>query len=301
MFENMKLLTDSWARWGAESKKDADILIMGVPFDSAVSLNKGAAKAPETIRNLSIDLSDVTEDWIPVKKGILYDIGDIPVELDWEKYYERVENEAYELMKEDKFCFFMGGDHSVTIPLHKAFGRYNKEKGRKIGIIHFDAHFDLCEKYDSHKWSHACTEARALEGVIEGKDLLFVGIRVAEYDELEKLKENPEITVVRAMDVHDIGVEAVFEKIQKKFEGYDAIYFTIDIDVLDPAYAPGTGTPVLGGLTSVQLIKLFKMIIEKLPVKAMDIVEVAPDLDVNNITSWAALSLILELFGHFSK
>lgn len=76
---------------------------------------------------------------------------------------------------------------------------------------------------------------------------------------------------------------------------------TIDIDVLDPAYAPGTGTPQPGGLTSEQLIRLFQMMLEVLPIKAMDIVEVAPDLDVNNITSWAAMRLIAELFGYFSR
>ena len=168
MLENSRLLNDSWLRWSAASKEEAKLCIMGVPFDNAVSLNKGASKGPETIRNLSIDMSDVTEDWIAIKDGILYDIGDIPVELQWDRYFERVKNEAYALMKSGKFCLFIGGDHSVTIPLHKAFGKYQKELApdRKIGVIHFDAHFDLCREYDGHKWSHACTEARSLEGVI---------------------------------------------------------------------------------------------------------------------------------------
>lgn len=303
MLENSRLLKDSWLRWSAKSKEEAKLCIMGVPFDNAVSLNKGASKAPETIRNLSIDMSDVTEEWIAIKEGILYDTGDIPVDLQWERYFERVENEAYKLMKTDKFCLFIGGDHSVTIPLHKAFGKYQREgkADRKIGIIHFDAHFDLCHEYDGHKWSHACTEARSLEDVISGEDLLFTGIRVAEVDELKKLEQNPGITVIRAVDVHNDGAEKTFRKIKETFNGYEAIYLTIDIDVLDPAFAPGTGTPVSGGLTSVQLVYLFKKMMEELPIKAMDIVEVAPDLDVNNVTSWAALRIIQELFGHFSK
>ena len=303
MLENSKLLNDSWVRWGAKTKEEAKICIMGVPFDNAVSLNKGASKAPDTMRNLSIDMSDVTEDDIIIKKGILYDIGDIPVELDWEKYYGRVSEEAYNLMKTDNFCLFLGGDHSVTIPLHKAFGKYQKEKKKdaKIGVIHFDAHYDLCDEYDGHKWSHACTEARSLEDIISGEDLLFVGIRVAEVSELEAIENNPGITVFKACDVHKQGVENIFKKMKKHFKGYDAIYLTIDIDVLDPAYAPGTGTPQPGGLTSLQLIQFFKMMLEELPIKAMDIVEVAPELDVNNITSWAALRLVLDLFGHFSK
>jgi len=300
--KHSKLLHDSWLRWAAESKESARICIMGVPFDGAVSFNAGAARAPETIRNLSIELSDVNEDWLPVKKGILYDSGDLPVCLQWEDYFHTVESEAYELMKSGAFCLFLGGDHSVTIPLHKAYGRYQKEQkpNAKIGVLHFDAHFDLCHEYDGHKWSHACTEARALEDVISREDLFFVGVRVAEVDELELLQEHPEITVVRAMDVHNEGVEAVLQKLQEKFSDYDALYLTIDIDVLDPAFAPGTGTPVSGGLTSVQLIRLFKQMIRTLPIRAMDLVEVAPPLDVNSITSWAALRLIQELFVHFS-
>ena len=127
MLENSKLLNDSWLRWGAETKEDAKVCIMGVPFDNAVSLGKGAAKGPETMRSLSVDMSDVTEDDIVIKKGVLYDTGDIPVDLNWERYYGTVEDEAYKLMKTGNFCLFLGGDHSVTIPLHQAFGKYQKE------------------------------------------------------------------------------------------------------------------------------------------------------------------------------
>lgn len=303
MLENLKLLNDSWLRWGAASKEDAKICVMGVPFDNAVSLNKGAAKGPETMRSLSVDMSDATEDDIVIKEGLLYDIGDIPVDLDWERYFNTVAEEAYQLMKTGNFCLFLGGDHSVTIPLHQAFGKYQKEQkeNAKIGIVHFDAHYDLCHEYDGHKWSHACTEARSLENVISGEDLFFVGVRVAEKSELELIAKNPGITSVKAKDVHNHGVEPVFQMLKNKFHSYDAVYLTIDIDVLDPAFAPGTGTPQPGGLTSMQLIQLFQMMLEELPIKAMDIVEVAPDLDVNHITSWAALCLILDLFGHFSK
>ena len=240
MLKYSKLMNDSWLRWSADSVEKAKLCIMGVPFDNAVSLGRGAAKGPETIRNLSSEMSDVTEDDVIIKDGILFDIGDIPQDLDWKNYYETVEEEAYELMASDKMCLFLGGDHSVTIPLHKAFSKYHKGKkeGARIGVIHFDAHYDLCDEYDGHKWSHACTEARALDEMITGEDLFFVGIRVAEKAELEVLDKNPDITVVKAKEVHKIGTEAVYEKLKNKFSDYDALYFTIDIDVLDPAFAP---------------------------------------------------------------
>lgn len=303
MFKYSRLKEESWLRWSAEKVEDAKICIMGIPFDGATSLEKGASKGPETIRNLSMDLSDMTEDFIPIKNNLLYDIGDIPPELNWERYFRRVEEEAYGLMKTGKFCLFIGGDHSVTIPLHKAFGKYQKEikKDAKIGIIHFDAHYDLCDAFDGHKWSHASTEARALEDVISGEDLHFVGIRVAELIEFDTMKKHPGIQTIKAVDVSQNGYPYVVEALEKHFKEYDAVYLTLDIDVLDPAYAPGTGTPVVGGLSSRELIEIFKRIIKTLPIKAMDIVEVSPPLDVNNITSWAALRMIHELFKAFSE
>lgn len=303
MLENSRLLQDSWLRWSAKNKEEAKVCIMGIPFDNAVSNKKGAAEASETLRSLSVELSDVAEDFIPIKEDVLYDIGDISPELNWERYFETLKNESFQLMQTGNFCLFLGGDHSVTIPLHKAFGQYQREqkKDAKIGIIHFDAHYDLCEEYDGHPWSHACTEARALDDVISGEDLFFVGVRVAELQELQVIEKYPGITNVGAAEVARQGVEAVFAKMKEHFKDYDALYFTLDIDVLDPAFAPGTGTPVAGGLTSRQLIELVKLMLAELPIRAMDIVEVAPPLDVNDITSWAALRIIHEVLTHFSR
>lgn len=299
MLDHSRLLEDSWLRWGAETKEEASLCIMGIPFDNAVSNNKGAAAAPDHLRNLSIELSDLTEDFIPIREDLLYDIGDIPVDLDWARYFAQVENEALALMQSGKFCLFLGGDHSVTIPLHKAFGKAHENE--KIGVIHFDAHFDLCEEYDGHRWSHACTEARTLEDVIGGEDLFFIGVRVAELQEMDVIEANPGIRWIQPAEVDSIGTEAVLGNLRDAFSDYDAIYVTLDIDVLDPAFAPGTGTPVAGGLTSRQLIELIKGILADLPVTAMDIVEVAPSLDINDITSWTALRIIHEAFCHFSR
>lgn len=298
-----KLEHDSWLRWSTPYPESAKLCIMGIPFDNAASLNKGTSKGPERMRQLSVDLSDITEDFVPIQDHILYDIGDIPVTLDWQVYFHQIEEEAYRLMQYHKFCLFLGGDHSVTIPLHKAFGRYQKEQNpnAKIGVIHFDAHYDLCNEYEGHPWSHASTEARALETIISGEDLTFVGIRVAELAELETLKKNPGITTINAREIYLHGPQKVIEALKKHYQQYDAVYITLDIDVLDPAFAPGTGTPVAGGISSRELIEIFDGIINELPIKAMDIVEVAPPLDVNDITSWAALGIIHRLFGHFSK
>ena len=129
----------------------------------------------------------------------------------------------------------------------------------------------------------------------------FVGIRVAELSELELMKQHPMIRTLRAADVYKRGPEDIAAELVKAYEDYDAVYLTLDIDVLDPAFAPGTGTPVAGGLSSRELIEIFKVLIRKVPVKAMDLVEVAPPLDVNDITSWAALRIIHEVLARFSE
>jgi len=302
--ENMIDYTKAWLGLCAEKAEDAKICILGIPFDGGASFGKGAAKAPQRIRDLAAeDMPEADDAWILAKKGILFDFGDVEIDLNWEKSFQRIEDKAYEVMKQGKFSLFIGGDHSVTIPLHRAFKKYQRERkpDGKIGIIHFDAHFDLCDQFEGHKWSHANTEKRALDDIIDPKDLLFLGIRAAESEELEIIEKHPEITVISATEVFQKGYRAAYEKIYNKFKDYDAVYFTLDIDVLDPAYAPGTGTPVFAGLSSRELLELVRLLLAHLPVQAMDIVEVAPPLDINDITSWAAIRIIQQVFSFYSK
>lgn len=292
-----------WGELHTSEPQEAMVCVMGVPFDGAVSCGKGASLAPEKIRALSRYLPTTTHTGKILKTLKVYDKGDIAMDLDWARYYKEVEEEAYGLMKLDKFSLFLGGDHSVTIPLHSAFGRYTKEKGRKkIGVIHFDSHPDICDTYDNHKWSHACTERRAVEDVIMPADLAYLGLRGFEIEELEFFDANPDILIMKAYDVFKDGYLACYKKLEEKFKDYDAVYFTLDIDVVDPAFAPGTGTPEAGGLTSHEILELTRLIISNLPVAAMDIVEVSPPLDQeNDITSWLALKIIYEVFGCLDK
>lgn len=288
-----------WGEINTPNRHEANLCVMGIPFDSAVSCGKGSALAPETIRNLSRYLPATTEEGHQFENLKVYDHGDVPMDLNWEKYYSLVESEALDLLSTDKFCLFIGGDHSVSIPLHKAFRK--KHEGKKMGIIHFDSHSDICDEYDNHKWSHACTEKRALDDLIEPQDLALVGIRSWEAEEIEYLDENP-VLLIKAFDIFKDGYKSACERLRERFKDYDVIYFTLDIDVIDPAFAPGTGTPEAGGPSSREVIEMVKFIFKELPIAAMDVVEVAPPLDTTNqITSWAALKIIYEVFGELSK
>ena len=286
-----------WLDINAANPKDAKVLILGIPFDGGTSQEAGAAEGPSKLRELGeVYMPCATDDWhILDTQPLVHDFGDVDMSGTWEESFKRVEAEALEMMKHGKFNLFLGGDHSVTIPLHKAFAK--AREGEKIGVIHFDAHFDLCDCYDGHIWSHANTEKRALDDIIEPEDLLFLGIRAAEPEEIEIVQREKGITVISASDVDEMGWKECAKIIGEKFKDYDHVYFTLDIDVLDPAFAPGTGTPVSGGITSRELISLVRFILFNLPVRDMDIVEVAPPLDVNDITSWAAMRIIEEVFS----
>jgi agmatinase len=285
--------------WGASSAPrigEADVIILGIPFDGAVSNEKGAAAAPDRLRELSRILPLATEEGALFSDLKIRDEGNVPVHLNWEQYFREVDKRAFSLIKQNKFCLFLGGDHSVSIPLENAFARTHAAEN--IGIIHLDAHCDLANEYDGHKWSHACTQRRALELTnVKPENLTLVGIRSFMEDELEFLKQHPSIRVINAREIYQHGLESAFKKISERYQNCHTVYLSLDIDILDPAYAPGTGTPEGGGLSTRELMELVRKIIANLPVKAADIVEVSPPLDSSNITSWAALKVIYEIFG----
>ena len=290
------MMFETWREISTDNISEADVTIMGISFDGAASVGKGAALGPEQIRKCSEVQPPVNSNGDFFRKLKVYDAGDVEFILDWEKYYGDVEAKAMELLQTGKFCIFLGGDHSVTIPLAKALRKANPNK--KIGIVHFDSHPDLCDEYEGSKWSHACPLRRVLEDAIEPEDLAQVGIRSYEYEEVEFFAEHPELTVIKAQDILENGYKQCAQRLVEKFKDYEFVYITLDIDVLDPAFAPGTGTPEAGGLSSRELIYIVNELMMKTPVQAMDLVEVAPPLDtVNQITSWAASKIIYEVFA----
>ena len=299
MLEHSKLLHDSWLRWAAESKEDADICIMGVPFDGAVSLNAGAAQAPETLRMLSIDLSDVNEDWVPIKKGILYDIGDLPVSLQWEKYFSDVEAKAYELMKAGKFCLFLGGDHSVTIPLHKAYGKYQRDSkpDAKIGVIHFDAHLDNYDAFGDDLYSRCCPFFQLYNDPnMDPTKIVHLGIRGPRNHQGEgQNAKKYGATVIPSMEVKKNGWEAAIKKaLEVATKDTEALYITICSDALDAAFMP-QGPQDMGGLTSFELMMMVHEC-GKAGASAFDFVEIYPDAyslhTASHVGCWMALYLL---------
>ncbi len=273
-----------------------DLSIMGVPFDGAVSGARGAAEAPGRLRELSKRSSPFSEEGRDLRDMAIYDRGDVPYNHDWVNYFTEVEKQAFDLFKTGTLPLFLGGDHSVTIPLSTAFARhYHPEP---VGMVHLDAHSDLMDIYHDQKWSHACPQRRFMEQEnTKPKNLFLVGIREFEAEEVAFWKDNPDLGLVTARRYYRDGHKAVINEMVSAMKGLKAVYLSIDIDILDPAYAPGTGTPQAGGLSTRELIDLVWDTITILPVKAIDLVEVAPPVDISDITSRAALKVIYEIFA----
>ncbi len=276
---------------------EAEIGVLGVPFDGAASFRRGTAFAPAKLRELTPHLAPCAEEGQPLTLRVR-DYGDVPEDLEWSRYFEDVERRAAEVLRHP-LALFLGGDHSVSIPLMRAFARH---VNTPFGVLQFDSHPDLFETYEGHRWSHACAARRALE--LQGLDpahLAFVGLRSICAEEWDFLTAHAEICRYTARQCDQTGMEAVAEEVVGRLHDLPAVYVTLDIDGLDPAYAPGTGAPEGGGLSTRDLLELVRIIFQRLPVKAFDVVEVAPPLDQTDITSFAALKVIYEAWWAFQQ
>ena len=277
------------------SEKEADVVVFGVPYDEAASYRKGAAKAPATLRANTFTSSPATEDGASLEALKVYDAGDF-LEKGREKLHREVEQFVYELVRGGVFFTGIGGDHSVTIPIEAGV---NRALDGQFGIVHIDAHSDLCDTLGGDKYSHACVQRRAFEFENMGKpeNFYFVGIRSFEPDELAFLSAHP-VHMKTAKQVFAEGIQRVASDVVAKMKRFPSVYITVDIDGLDPAYAAGTGTPQFGGLSARELLYLLEEIFRHAHVVGFDVVEVAPDLDPSLTSMFAARKIITECWGY---
>jgi len=279
------------------SMEDCDVAVFGIPFDGGVSFRSGAKTAPDALRNITYTISPTTEDFQDFSDLKVKDMGNA-LGNTRDELFESAEEMAYKAVKAGKFFTMIGGDHSTTIPVHRGI---DKALDESFGIIHIDAHFDLCNDQSGDTLSHATTERRALElDNVDGIDnLFFLGIRSIESDELDFFANN-KVNVLSAKEISKIGADAVIAQVKEKMKDLKHVYITLDIDCLDPAYAAGTGTPQFGGMTSRELLNILEGLFE-LPVIGMDVVEVAPNLDPSLSSLFAARKIVTECWWHHFK
>ena len=251
------------------SLEDVDIAVFGIPYDGGVSFRSGTCEAPQELRKITHTISPTTEDFRDISPLKVKDLGDC-VGKDRDEMFAEAEELAFQAVKAGKFFTMIGGDHSVTIPVHRGINRAVDED---FGIIHIDAHFDLCHEMHGDTRSHGSTERRATElsHVGDSDHLYFLGIRSIESDELDFYHSN-KVNVLSAAEIDHQGVPAVLEQVVGHMKRFYKVYITLDIDCLDPAYAAGTGTPQFGGLTARQLLDILKGLFDGLNIIGMDVV-----------------------------
>ena len=272
----------------------SNVIICGVPFDGNASVGKGASLAPDTLRELSYDLPALDRNGNLLSNTFIYDQGNFDAS-DFNKLSEEIYSKI--ISYDDKFQIVLGGDHSIAIASEKAFYKKALEENKEPVIIHIDAHPDICDEYHGSKYSHACPIKRALDLGFKDENITLIGVRGFEAQEIETFKKHPLLDVYKASDVNKLGIEALLLILCSKYKNPKyKIYLSYDIDANDPSYAPGTGTPEAFGLKSIDILDLICGLISNLNVTTMDLVEIAPPLDVNNITSWLGLKTLYEVF-----
>ncbi len=282
-----------------EDVEAADVAIVGVPFDSGVSYRPGARFGPAHIRQSSRLLRPFNPalQVSPFRALQVVDAGDIAVNpFDIGAAIAQIELAARELTSATTHFVALGGDHTIVLPLLRAV---HAQHG-PIAVLHFDAHLDTWDTYFGEPYTHGTPFRRAAEeGLLDPEHCLHIGIRGPLYDERD-LPESADLgfAVIHSDQVETLGVAGTVAQARERL-GDRPVYVSVDIDVLDPAHAPGTGTPEAGGLTSRELLGVLRGL-AGLEVVAADVVEVAPAYDHAEITGIAAAHVAYELLSVFA-
>ncbi|MFX0067458.1 MAG: agmatinase [Promethearchaeota archaeon] len=265
----------------------ARYVVIGVPFDGTSSYRPGSRFGPRAVREASNNIEAYS---LKAKKGLasggICDMGDIDVvHGNTKETLKRVELVVKEVLEAKKIPVLIGGEHTLT---------YGSVKALKDGIlvIHFDAHMDLRDSYMGERFSHS-TVMRRISEIVGVEAIIQLGIRSCSKEEYEFAEGK--VIQFSSYDIQEKGVQSIMNSAKNLLAKFDGVYLTIDMDVLDPAYAPGVGNPEPGGLSFSTLLKLVLGISEaSKKVVGLDVVEVVPEYD-NGSTAVSAAKMIFEL------
>lgn len=279
-----------------DSAKGLDFVIAGAPFDTASSFRSGSRFGPNAIRNISAMMKpnnvlmqvNIMEN---LKGG---DIGDFPVVPGYiHPTYKAIEEGVADIIKEDATPITLGGDHSITLAELRAVAK----KHGPVALVHFDSHSDLCDEVFGEKYNHGTPFRRALEeGLIDPSHSIQIGMRGSLYDPNEhKMAAELGMLLIPGHKVREMGIEELIKTALERV-GDKPCFLTFDIDFVDPAYAPGTGTPEVGGFTSWESLQMVRGL-KDLNFIGMDLVEVLPAYDHGEITAYLAANLVFEFLS----
>lgn len=275
----------------------AEIKVVGVPFDSGVSYRPGARFGPGHVRQSSRLLRpyNPATDTSPFAQVQVADAGDLAVNpFDLEEAIATIQADALELTEDGARLLTIGGDHTIALPLLRAAA---ERAGSAVALLHFDAHLDTWDTYFGAAYTHGTPFRRAAEeGLLATEAACHVGTRGPLYGKKD-LDDDARLGfgIVTSADVYRQGADAVAARLLERI-GDRPLYVSVDIDVLDPAHAPGTGTPEAGGMTSRELLEILRGL-RGANVVGADVVEVAPAYDHAELTGIAAAHVAYDLIG----
>ena len=275
-----------------------DVAIIGVPFDAGTSYRPGARFGPQAVRQASRQLRTnyhPNYDVEPFKVQQVADAGDItcnPFNID--EAIKQIEDGATDLLNKVGSIVTIGGDHTIALPLLRVV---NKKCGQPVALVHFDAHLDTWDTYFGAPYTHGTPFRRAREeGLFLDDASMHVGIRGPLYSR-DDLKEDEDLgfKIIHCDDFQTQSIDQIVKRIRDRV-GDNPLYLSIDIDVLDPAHAPGTGTPEIAGMTSREMLNVLRGL-SGMNLVSADVVEVAPAYDHAELTSTAAATIVYELIN----
>ena len=269
-----------------------DARILGVPMERGSLYRPGQAKAPAHLRKVSAIFAPVTERAERFDSVTVQDDGDLTlVDGDMGANVDAVADEIARTPA-GTLPIVLGGDHTTVSPT--LIAQQRRLNGR-LSILYIDAHPDLNDVSRQTRWSNGCALRRGLEmGEIDPKKVTLLGCRDFDWEEIEYIRKTG-VTLIPAATAHGWTGNQLADEIGARI-GTDALHISLDIDSLDPSYAPGTGVPAAGGLTSRQLLDFLRQL-RGVKLAGLDVDEVAPPLDYGHITSLAALKFIFEFLG----
>jgi agmatinase len=277
---------------------DYEIAVVGMPFDGGTSYRPGARFGPMGVRQAARTLRPgyhVELGVAPLEEVQIVDAGDVTITpFNIDEACRQIENHLREIIGDrGRKVVSIGGDHTIALPnlraLHAIHG--------PVALVHFDAHLDTWDTYFNAPVTHGTIFRRAFEeGLLIEDHSIHIGIRGPIYDRMD-LNDDARMgfRIIRAGDLDVMGIDAAVDIVKRRV-GDVPVYLSVDIDVLDPAFAPGTGTPEAGGLTSRELLRMLRRL-TGINIVGADVVEVAPAYDHAEITSIAAATVVFDLLG----
>ncbi|MGA2461208.1 MAG: agmatinase [Candidatus Bathyarchaeia archaeon] len=283
-------MVDSFSGY-SKPLEEARYVVVGVPYDHTSTFRSGSRFAPRAIREASQNVETYSlRTGVDIENVPIHDAGDLHIVDDLTETLKRLSQVTKDILDAEKMPVCIGGEHSITqAPM--------RSLPKSVGVVSFDAHGDLRDEYGGSKFSHA-TVLRRITDIVGTDGVMVCGVRALCKEEVELIKDK-KIQTLTPWEIREIGIAKAVERVRAFTKKFQHTYLTIDIDALDPAFAPGVANPEFEGLTPSEILPMATAVADERMI-AFDLVEVCPNYDTG-VTACAAARLIFEVIAHAEK